>query len=114
MDDEFRGNVETYQKEEDRERISDDVWTIRYKEEILEDEGSIGRSSDERSDLPDHRTPGQTELHSRGEELFQEMFLDKSLMGHLLEVEETARKFIDETEMMESFGLTEKLRQRTR
>src|SRR5678810_112523 len=46
------------------------------------------------------------------EELFQEMYQDKSLMNHLLEVEETARKFIEmeKPRMMESFGLTEKLK----
>src|SRR5699024_5518428 len=46
------------------------------------------------------------------EDLFQEMFLDKSLMKHLLEVEETARNFIEmeKPRMMESFGLTEKLK----
>nr|WP_253197261.1 TnpV protein [Clostridium algidicarnis] len=46
------------------------------------------------------------------ENLFQEMFLEKSLMKHLLEVEETAKGFIEmeKPRMMESFGLTEKLK----
>ncbi|WP_369800230.1 hypothetical protein [Anaerosalibacter sp. Marseille-P3206] len=45
------------------------------------------------------------------ERLFQEMFLEKSLMKHLLEVEETAKRFIEmeKPRMMESFGLTEEL-----
>ncbi|MCR1935052.1 TnpV protein [Clostridium tepidum] len=46
------------------------------------------------------------------ERLFQEMFLEKSLMKHLLEVEETAKRFIEmeKPRMMESFGLTEELK----
>ena len=70
MDDEFRGNAGNIPEgREDRERISDDVWTMRNTgRDNLEDEGSIGRSSDERSDLPDPQVrQGQTELHSRGE-----------------------------------------------
>ena len=70
MDDEFRGNAGNIPEgREDRERISDDVWTMRNTgRDNLEDEGSIGRSSDERSDLPDPQVrQGQTELHGRGE-----------------------------------------------
>ncbi|HGS8953089.1 TPA: TnpV protein [Clostridioides difficile] len=46
------------------------------------------------------------------ERLFQEMFLEKSLMKHLLEVEETAKRFMEmeKSRMMESFGLTEELK----
>src|SRR5699024_12465389 len=51
------------------ERISDGFWTMRNTgRDNPEDEGSIGRSSDERSDLPDPQIrQGQTELHGRGE-----------------------------------------------
>ena len=70
MDDEFRGETGSIPEgREDRERISDDFWTMRNTgRDNLEDEGSVGRSSDERSDLPDPQVrQGQTELHSRGE-----------------------------------------------
>ena len=70
IDDEFRGETGSIPEgREDRERISDDFWTMRNTgRDNLEDEGSIGRSSDERSDLPDPQVrQGQTELHSRGE-----------------------------------------------
>ena len=70
MDDEFRGETGSIpERREDRERISDDFWTMRNTgRDNLEDEGSVGRSSDERSDLPDPQVrQGQTELHGRGE-----------------------------------------------
>lgn len=70
IDDEFRGETGSIpERREDRERISDDFWTMRNTgRDNLEDEGSIGRSSDERSDLPDPQIrQGQTELHGRGE-----------------------------------------------
>src|SRR5699024_8269174 len=70
LDDEFRGNAGNIPEgREDRERISDDVWTRRNTgRDNLEDEGSIVSSSDERSDLPDPQVrQGQTELQSRGE-----------------------------------------------
>ena len=70
IDDEFRGETGSIPEgREDRERISDDFWTMRNTgRDNLEDEGSIGRSSDERSDLPDPQVrQGQTELHGRGE-----------------------------------------------
>lgn len=70
IDDEFRGETGSIpERREDRERISDDFWTMRNTgRDNLEDEGSVGRSSDERSDLPDPQVrQGQTELHGRGE-----------------------------------------------
>lgn len=70
MDDEFRGETGSIpERREDGEPISDDFWTMRNTgRDNLEDEGSVGRSSDERSDLPDPQVrQGQTELHGRGE-----------------------------------------------
>ena len=70
INDEFRGETGSVPEgRKDRERISDDFWTMRNTgRDNPEDEGSIGRSSDERTDLPDSQIrQGQIELHGRGE-----------------------------------------------
>ena len=70
IDDEFRGNAGSIPEgREDREPISDDVWTMpKPGRDNLEDEGSIRGSSDERPDLPNSQIrQGQTELLARGE-----------------------------------------------
>ena len=70
IDDEFRGNAGSIPEgREDREPISDDVWTMpKPGRDNLEDEGSFRGSSDERPDLPNSQIrQGQTELFSRGE-----------------------------------------------
>jgi len=98
--------LEVYQKEEKIEsQYQMMLDNAKPGRDNLEDEGNIRGSSDEDQTYQTHSSPRPAELLlEEKEDLFQEMFLDKSLMKHLLEIEETARNFMEmeRPRMMES------------